>query len=312
MRRSPDIRPDNLLQLALDEIERLKRTKTQTTDGGGGVVVVPGSTVPAPVEGAAHVLYGSKHTNSLRVTDGGALLAAYESGQVQVSAGFFSIVAGTVALTDNATNNIYIDSAGAPTASTAAFPADAVPLAVVTTVSGAITAISDRRAYLFRVAGYSDDQARDAVGAVLTDTATIDFTYAEGADLITADVIQSALDHGSIGGLADDDHTEYALLLGRASGQTLYGGIAAGESLILHSTFHATKGSIKLGSLFEADEANTKIAFFGVTPVVRPSAYTVTNESEDRTYNADSTTIDELADVLGTLINDLIACGLLQ
>src|SRR3990167_2324409 len=30
---------------------------------------------------------------------------------------------------------------------------------------------------------------------------------------------QSAIDHGSLGGLGDDDHTQYALLAGRSGGQ---------------------------------------------------------------------------------------------
>lgn len=36
--------------------------------------------------------------------------------------------------------------------------------------------------------GYTDEQAQDAVGAALTDTATIDFTYNDAANTITADV----------------------------------------------------------------------------------------------------------------------------
>lgn len=40
-------------------------------------------------------------------------------------------------------------------------------------------------------------------------------------------------------------------------------------------------------------------------------AYTVTNASTDRTYNANSTTLDELADVLGTLIADLQTSGII-
>ncbi len=37
-----------------------------------------------------------------------------------------------------------------------------------------------------------------------------------------------------------------------------------------------------------------------------------TNVTTDRTYNANGTTTDELADVLGTLIADLLAMGLLR
>lgn len=43
-----------------------------------------------------------------------------------------------------------------------------------------------------------------------------------------------------------------------------------------------------------------------------PSAYTVTNGVSDRAYDANATTTDELADVLGTLIADLKTYGILQ
>jgi uncharacterized lipoprotein YajG len=40
--------------------------------------------------------------------------------------------------------------------------------------------------------------------------------------------------------------------------------------------------------------------------------YTVTNHTDDRTYNADSASNDELSDVLGSVISDLIALGILS
>lgn len=54
-----------------------------------------------------------------------------------------------------------------------------------------------------------------------------------------------------------------------------------------------------------------KIGFWGKTPIVRPAAYTPTNVTTDRSYDANSTTVDELADVLGTLIADLQSTGLI-
>lgn len=51
--------------------------------------------------------------------------------------------------------------------------------------------------------------AQDAVGNILTDTTTVNFTYDDGTPTISADVIQSAIDHGNIAGLNDDDHTQY-------------------------------------------------------------------------------------------------------
>lgn len=49
----------------------------------------------------------------------------------------------------------------------------------------------------------------------------------------------------------------------------------------------------------------------GATPAARPD-YTTSNVTTDRAYDANSTSIDEVADVLGTVIADLIAIGLFQ
>lgn len=43
-----------------------------------------------------------------------------------------------------------------------------------------------------------------------------------------------------------------------------------------------------------------------------PADYTVTNALTDRTYNANSTTTDELADVIATIIADLTSLGVFQ
>lgn len=55
-------------------------------------------------------------------------------------------------------------------------------------------------------------------------------------------------DHGALTGLSDDDHSQYALLAGRAGGQSLTGGTASAENLTLNSTSHATKGAILIGT----------------------------------------------------------------
>lgn len=54
----------------------------------------------------------------------------------------------------------------------------------------------------------------------------------------------SEIDHGTISGLSDDDHTQYALLAGRAGGQSLVGGTAASNNLNLESTSNGTKGKV--------------------------------------------------------------------
>jgi hypothetical protein len=111
------------------------------------------------------------------------------------------------------------------------------------------------------------EAAQDAVAGALVDSATIDFTYNDGSNTITADVIQSGLDHGSISGLSDDDHSQYALLAGRSGGQVLKGDTAASGNLTINSTANATKGKILFGSAAAIDEANSRLGVGTVSPV---------------------------------------------
>lgn len=72
--------------------------------------------------------------------------------------------------------------------------------------------------------------------------------HADGKQVTWSDDDDSGVtDHGALTGLTDDDHTQYALLAGRASGQILEGGTASGETLTLKSTDHATKGGVIIG-----------------------------------------------------------------
>jgi hypothetical protein len=73
-------------------------------------------------------------------------------------------------------------------------------------------------------------------------------------------------------------------------------------------------------SLRVAGEANilgalnhdgSQVGFYGVAPVARSAAYSPTNVTTDRSFNADSLTVNELADVVGTLINDLKLTGII-
>jgi hypothetical protein len=93
----------------------------------------------------------------------------------------------------------------------------------------------------------------------ITTPAIADFTNATHTHQSTATGGQ--LDHGlALTGLTDDDHTQYALLAGRAGGQTLTGGTAASENLTLRSTTNATKGDIKL-----ADQGGNVVIGGGTT-----------------------------------------------
>ncbi len=74
----------------------------------------------------------------------------------------------------------------------------------------------------------------------------------------THDVMYAGSDHGALAGLLDDDHTQYALLVGRAGGQTLKGGSAAGEDLTLESTSNAAKGTVIVLDPMEVDDIDAR------------------------------------------------------
>jgi hypothetical protein len=73
----------------------------------------------------------------------------------------------------------------------------------------------------------------------------------------------------------------------------------------------ATETVVAPGSASIAGAAGS-LGFFGTTPTARQTGYTTfTNLSTDRTCDANATTVDELADILGTLIEDLKTLGLI-
>ena len=123
-----------------------------------------------------------------------------------------------------------------------------------------------------------NDASNDVDFRVESASHTDAFLLDYGADTITLGVlgagyvksdangllsVESSLDHGGLGGLTADDHTQYALLLGRSGGQTLVGGTDASDDLRLQSTSNATKGYIYLGTgnQFILRESDGSISF---------------------------------------------------
>lgn len=79
---------------------------------------------------------------------------------------------------------------------------------------------------------YTDERAQDSVGSILLDSASIDFTYDDVANTITATALPAGIDHGSLAGLSDDDHTQYLLIDGtRAMTGNLVMGTTGGLTL---------------------------------------------------------------------------------
>lgn len=71
--------------------------------------------------------------------------------------------------------------------------------------------------------------------------------------------------------------------------------------------FWVVSGTSTIGGALE--HTGSTLGLFGATPASQPAAYTVSNGTTVRTYDADATTVAELADVLATLIGDLQSLG---
>jgi hypothetical protein len=66
-----------------------------------------------------------------------------------------------------------------------------------------------------------------------------------------------------------------------------------------------------LDNLIQTDASADAIGFFNATPVAQSTGWGVTNETTKKSFDADATTLDEIADVLGTLIKTLKNYGIL-
>jgi len=91
-------------------------------------------------------------------------------------------------------------------------------------------------------------------------------TTAKLADNAVTEAKIDSISHNFLLNLAADDHTQYALLAGRAGGQVLTGGTASGDDVRITSTANATKGTINLGSATTGvfiDETNSRLVIGG-------------------------------------------------
>lgn len=101
-------------------------------------------------------------------------------------------------------------------------------------------------------------------------------------------------DHGALTGLIDDDHTQYALLAGRAGGQTIIGGNATGNTLSLqpnsagdNSGSINLQGTTSISGVLVASGAATMQNTLDVTSNATISGDLRVNNITSRTTNAD-------------------------
>lgn len=94
------------------------------------------------------------------------------------------------------------------------------------------------------IAGYgitdADEVAQDAVGSILVDSSSIDFTYADGTPSITAVVLPAGVDHDALLNFVANEHIDHTavVLSGAANGgiSSTIGDISASRSISVDIT----------------------------------------------------------------------------
>jgi len=96
----------------------------------------------------------------------------------------------------------------------------------------------------------------------ISDTATVNLDVT--GTTLSATVLPAGVDHNSTANLTVGDvHTQYAFLGGRVSGQTLTGGTAASNNLVLRSTTNATKGFVYVDETTSSTSRSTGAMVIG-------------------------------------------------
>lgn len=115
---------------------------------------------------------------------------------------------------------------------------------------------------------------------------------------------------GGLGPAAGDDGGNIEIEAGTGTGggdggDVLIDGGATGAGVVGAVTIAGINGGVvSIGSA-----GGSTISVFGAGGSAQTAAYTPTNVTTDRSFDANSTTLNEIADVLGTLIADLQAFG---
>ena len=177
-----------------------------------------------------------------------------------------------------------------------------------TDITGLITIAPQANDYMITCSGVAD---------VLVGEATLLYTGTQME--INGDILFDSADHFIGMDLPPTGNSGYHLSIyaGTALGTNKDGGdlhLAAGNLTgvgTMGTVYVGYNGSNWYGDVQVCGSAN-KLGFYNTTPVIQTTGWAVTNVISDKVYDANSTTIDEIADVLGTLIDTLKAMGLLS
>lgn len=151
-------------------------------------------------------------TTELQVSEGTGLVADHNSGKATFNGTEYLIASGTVTVTDDATNYVFVDIDGVVKSNTTGFPANTMPLAQVIAASGDITSVTDYRSFINQSLVWGE--AGDISTVEPDDTAAAGtsekYARADHVHAIAADVPLFIGETGSGSANAEGDSTSFA------------------------------------------------------------------------------------------------------
>lgn len=150
-----------------------------------------------------------------------------------------------------------------------------------TTISVTSTSISD-----------FNEAAQDAVGNILTDTASVDFTYSDAGNTISAAVLPAGVDHNSLQNFVANKHIDHSgvnIVTGSTSGLSGGGDITASRTLLVAPDL-ATSTTVASGDLLLVADVSASNVLRNVTAgsiaALGGSSFTATWLAADGTTKA--------------------------
>ena len=115
-----------------------------------------------------------------------------------------------------------------------------------------------------------DEAAQDAVGTILADTASIDFSYLDGTPSISATVLPAGVDHDSLNNYVANDHVDHSTVsIATAAGSGLTGG---GDITATRNLSIDIPGATALAAT--PDAADTFLVYDASTTALKKVTYT--------------------------------------
>jgi hypothetical protein len=163
---------------------------------------------------------------------------------------------------------------------------------------------------------YTDENAQDAIGNILTDTASIDFTYNDAGNNITAAVLPAGVDHNSLANFVANKHIDHTLVnISTGTGLTGGGDISASRTISLANTAvtAGTYGSATQAPQIIVDAQGRIISASNITISIPSTQISDFNEaSQDAVGNIliDSASVDfTYNDALNTITAVVLPAG---